>query len=209
MIRKLLAMLAFAIVSSCASAGIVKVTFDTVSGASGSPYFGNFTSSGFTFSPSCHVDFDSLYGSRAIGWDSSGCDGGVRGKDNRDYLGTRPVSYLSSYVYVDSDGHPFSFLSYDHHGHPVSIFSSKGGFYNQEHCSFSDQDCSGFNTYLMDGPDWIGVKWIIFGYNDPGAPAALIDNLVFRVSSPGTGVLAFCGGLLLWTTRRRRYQHKV
>lgn len=195
MLRKFLAILGFAFSTSCASATVITVDFqDLLPGI----YFENVTSSGFTFSPSCHIDVLALAESQVVGWDTSGC----QDKANTKYLGARPVSNFS-YLYVDYGGRPFSFLSYDHRGVPFSIFSSKGGAFDQTWCSPWERDCSTFNTYMMDGPDWTGVKWILFGYSDPGAPAAQLDKLVFRVPSPGTGVLVLSGGLLLWISGRR------
>jgi hypothetical protein len=201
MLRRFLAILGFAFGTSCASAAIVTVDFqDLLRGT----YFKNVSSAGFTISPSCHIDvFADDYApnrSQVVGWDSSGCIGG--GNANDEYIGTRPVSGFS-YLYVDYGGRPFSFLSYDHIGSPFSIFSSKGGVYDKDICLPWERDCLSFNTYPMDGSDWTGVKWILFGYRDPGAPSARLDNLVFRVPSPGTGVLTLSGGLLFWIVRRR------
>lgn len=196
MLKKNLAILGFAFGTSGVSAAVVTVNFEDLSGGA---HFENVTSSGFTISPSCHIDVFAQDGDQAVGWDSSGCLGGAT---NTEYLGTRPVSDFT-YLYVDYGGRPFSFLSYDHFGEPFSIYSSKGGVYNQTWCSPWEKDCSEFNTYTMDGPDWTGVKWVLFGSHDPGAPAVHLDNLVFRVPSPGTGALALSGALLLWISRRR------
>jgi hypothetical protein len=202
MLRKLLVILGFALGTSYASAAIVTVNFEDIRGGI---VYENVTSSGFNISPLCHIDVFPEGGSQVIGWDNSGCLG--RGL-NPEYLGTRPNSSYA-YVYVDYGGRPFSFLSYDHYGQSFSILSSKGGIENRM-CSFRETDCSVFNTYTLDGPDWNGVKWILFGYSDPGAPAVLIDNLVFRVPLPDTGLLVLTGGLLLWISRRRaRSQYRA
>jgi hypothetical protein len=201
MIRKFLAILGFAFGATCASAAVVKLDFQDLAGGI---YRENLVSSGFTISPSCHTDvFDEAYvpdSSRVVGWDSSGCHS--QDKLNAEYLGSYPVSYFS-YLYFDYGGRPFSFLSFDYIGRDFSVFSSKGGVYNQDICLPWERDCFVFHTITMDGPDWTGVKWIMFGYMDPGAPALRLDNLVFRVPAPGTGVLALGGGLLLWASRRR------
>ena len=66
------------------------ITFDfNQPGVFGSTSFTNTTSQGFTFSPSCHIDWGPGVGDSSIGFDTAFCVGQTR---NQNYLG--PINQL-------------------------------------------------------------------------------------------------------------------
>jgi hypothetical protein len=183
-----------------AAANIVTLTFESIAPGI---YSENLVENGFRISPCGHVDiFPTGPGNdlvpfpsdgNTLGWDSA-CIG------NPDYLGP-PV--FRGFVYLDFFEHPFSFLSFDSAGFPeIEVSSSKGGL-------FTTPDCRPFpcdwTHHDLSGPEWEGAKWILFHYlNDPGVPGHVIDNLVFRIASPGTLALLVIGLAGLGFSRRKR-----
>jgi hypothetical protein len=186
--------------SSPAMATLITVDFEEVAPRS---YFENLTSNGFRISPSCHVDIAqfSQTTSIAMGWDRSGC---LSGGGNPDYLGQTPQSGFSS-VFIDYFDNPFTFESFfNPFGTMASVISSKGGVLD-----FGGAILGANQVHPLDGSQWIGIKWIEFTYNDPGAPNALIDDLIFRVPGrplpePGTLPLVAVGAIALVAAFRRR-----
>ncbi|HYM04619.1 MAG TPA: hypothetical protein VET85_16830 [Stellaceae bacterium] len=172
-----------------ATAGLITINLPAdIVGASPGGNFHNATADGFRISPSCH--FDEIVLSLAtpgIGWDRSGCLG--PGTGNPDYLGP-PVPIVGSGLYVDDNGTPFDLLSIERIGQPFFAESSTGA---TETISAASPLPSEFD---FTGSGWSGISWVLFFYDDPGAPAAGFDQMVVDVAEP-PAIAVFGVGLLL------------
>lgn len=195
--------------STAASAGLVTVNFpgDVVagttpfSGPSFSSSFNNATASGLRLSPSC--EFDLGAGPAGLSWDRSGCVGsqpnvfGFTGL-NPNYLGSSVVG--ASSLYVDHGGADFSLVSADlvsAGADGFEVISSKGGVFLVPKSGPAPEE------FDFVGPGWDDIKWLIFGYDDVGAPQAGFDQLVVDMPEPlGGGLLG--GALVLLLMLRRR-----
>ena len=171
------------LVSAVANASnIVVVDFRDVH-PPGGIVFGNITSGGFRFSPDCHIDV-----AGSIGWDYSGCP-----PMNPEWIGTHP----SETLVIDYFGRPFSALSFDFYAntvHPMTIRSSKGASVtlclDATLCPYDPYE---FQTQVLGGPGWTGIKRMTFSYNGDGAYEYEFTNFVFRTPVPEPGTLALLG----------------
>lgn len=178
---------------------IATLTFESLGGI---VQFENLVESGFRISPNCHTDITPFSDAstpsdgNTLGWD---CGGGIH---NPDYLGPPlgdlPDGIGGSLVFIDNFEHPFSFLSFDGAGFTATVVSSKGGVF--DFCPFPY--CGDWTHFELSGSEWEGVKWIVFAGDMPGAPITRVDNLAFRVPSPGTLALLVIGLAGLAFSRR-------
>lgn len=195
------------------AANFVTLTFDPAPNA-----YTNSTVNGIRISPECHIDVfnpsdylgqDPAVGYRfgnAVGWDGSGCHS--PGVSNPDYLGSTPGEVFFRHLYFDNVGRPFSLLAFDYFlsefGDEGTLWSSKNGRFDLSPAWF---DGDKFTTQLLNSPEWKGIKWVVFGTSDHGEPSMFLDNLVFRVSAPGSfqlGLLGWAGLMGFAAFRRRR-----
>lgn len=191
---------------SAANAAIVTATFDALpaffAARSDTSMVGNFnyTEAGFRFSPDCH--FDRL---DWMGFDMSGCGGSAT--YNSDFLGpeeyqVRPGDESGHGVlFVDRGGRPFTLLSLVQVTRDWWVTSSKGGYFRagitqEENDSFAGLECFETGcpiTRIFAGPEWTGIKWLLFNSDGSGAPEGF-DSLTARAPISVPGALLLLGG---------------
>ena len=173
---QLIAFTAVFAVHQPADSAILTLDFEQVEPDIGGGFvYANITSGGFRLSPGCHVHHMTAPGSgyndsNWISWDLSGCLS--PGTGNPDYVGEQPGDYL----HVDYFGKPFTLESVYFVGFGL-VKSSKGG-------EFATGFGGGDSLVSFDGPEWTGIKWLLFDGFDGGAPSIGIDQLTVRVSEP-------------------------
>ena len=185
--RKLLVAAALAALAASASAEVITVEFNGISGGTNVT---NYVEDGFRFSPSCHYDTVSTApNSPAMGWDRAGCD--IASTRNMNYLGAGIAAPQFSGVFVDRAGEPFSLLSVFLDRFTVLVFSSNGGFFRPP---IATGEAAAF---AFSGPEWTDVSWLLFSASiNLGGPQAHIDDVTFdvkRAPEPGTLALLALG----------------
>jgi hypothetical protein len=190
---------------TAAAASIVVLDFESLT-ASLEP--SNYFEDGFRVSPNCHYDTrpagsgEGYNDSQAIGWDAGGScfdpDGGLA---NDNFLGPDDLGQ-DAVLYIDHDGKPFSLLSM-YFGHIVeaNVESSKGGVF---HGFFPEDEEVPGALVSFSGPEWTGIKWLLFHVGDIGAPISPIDQLTLKVFEPGTLALLSIGLAGVGFARRRQ-----
>jgi hypothetical protein len=178
--------------ASTAGASIMTLDFPTdLQGTTGK----NAIADGFRISPTCHFD-TSVAGSPGIAWDRSGCL--APGSGNQQYLGPTVPLPVGSGLYIDDASHAFSLVSLDHIGFSFFAESSKGGIVQ---VGPSGQP----SVFDFSGAAWQDIQWVLFYYNDPGAPFAGFDQMIVAVPEPQTlGIFAAGLALLLSVAGLRR-----
>jgi hypothetical protein len=79
---------------------------------------------------------------------------------------------------MDYGGHPFTLLSLFDVTQNWTLQSSKGGVLESSFLTRQE-------TIAFDGPDWTGIKWLLFSIPAPGAGAPFgFDNFTARVPGP-------------------------
>jgi hypothetical protein len=183
------------------------VTFDFEDSA-GFGVYSNYYSSGFRFSPNCHLD--SPLGPTGIwlGWDRSGCSSPTPGappgsvESNPDWLGPSTLTYGNggAWMYIDFSGRDFSFLSTDVvPGEEMRFVSSKGGDWTTPYTG-------GVTTnFAFTGSEWRNIEWILIS-GGPGFPIG-IDNMRVQVAEPPTLALLAAALFSLLAARSRKRQN--
>ena len=182
-----------AVAFSNASAGVMTLDFnDVVSSAAAA----NFEYRGFRFSPEFHyhVQPDGIY-----------TDAYTYLGLNPNYLGPDPDSFecdpnlfACTALYMDFHERPFALLSLigplgaDRF---VAVQSSKGGRVVLRGAP---------QLYDFSGPDWVGIKWVMFLVFDYIMPNGVDDIKVFAAPEPGTLALLSLGFAGLAFIRRRK-----
>jgi hypothetical protein len=186
-------------ISAPARAGLVSLDFEEF----GTPILidYNVSSHGFRISPKCHIDVrPNPEGGVAIGGDTSGCFD----RPNSNFLGagiSTPFPAYGNWVYFDYGGVPFSFESYEAFGENALIISSKGGVIGEFGGWIGDGD--DVVDVSVSGGEWSGVRWIMASLDGPGQPVMFLDNMTFRVPSPGTLPLVAVAMVALLFGRRK------
>ena len=197
------ALCASAVISGGAHAGNVIVNFDAVPLGT---HFNNLTTQGIDFSPSCHYDLGNTTdggwtpASNWLGFDLSGCLGGIKDRSNPDFLGGAAAGSGARMFVAGANGNLISLKSFkfvsgsDSYGY--NLYSSKGGL--------GHFDYGGGNnvTYEFDGPEWNLLDWLVFDAGAPGEPVGFDDLrlIVHQVDEPGW--LLFLGlGLIAMRAR--------
>ena len=194
----------FALALDTSNAAIVTADFEDLSGQ-GAIITSNYSTQGVRFSPSGHFDvrealMDNAWNSTWFGFDGSG---GCPFVFNSDFLGPPEYSVSSGsgncgLVWVDYSNRPFSLLSLDVVIGNWSVTSSNGGFAQALVGTLEDP----FPRMTFEGPEWTGIKWLLFDARRNGAPVGF-DNFTIRVPEPGTLALMSLGLLGLGFARRR------
>jgi hypothetical protein len=151
---------------------------------------GNMDIDGFRLTSPCHVHPAGLSNGPYISWDTDSCFEGS--PLTNEFF---PDDAFGS-LFVDHFGHPFTaesvFL-----GAPASVVSSKGGIVSvNEFDEFFD----------LSGPEWTGIKWLVFSNCLCGAPSGGFTDLTLTVAPvpQSTALFLFAIGVSGFLVCRRR-----